>query len=484
MKYLLVPFALFVFFISYRTYKGLNVKEKYKCDDCHLSLTNLRKENVGLYGGNADVTKNIDKFFSESIKFNNAVAPASLTFTDAYSLFYSLQPNVHHFFNRSDREKAKEIVSKYKSYPEILKNNGYNTAAFVSDEDYTAENGFGKMFDLYFDKQFYLDNKIKFIPWEYNIGSKDLIDPAIGWLDKNKDKKLFLYLQLYDMHCPYTPPKKILKNSKIKKSNNINFNDCYMTLGEVEKTKQKGKTYYKLLNWKSFLGRESVESTLFSDEDISYLKYLYDEELRFADHNLEKLFNYLESSGLTKNSIIVFYSEHGDYLGEAGYYMKSAVTARGNLHNSNLSFPLMIRIPTLKDRVEQNQLFQSIDFAPTVLDMLDVNQMEKKQGKSFISVLGKNKQLNEFIYSFSIRKRDFLDFGKFLVESIQNSEWKYDFFQHYDFDGKEIEKKQFVFDLKNDPLETTNLSTNTKILERLEEQRKKLRKKYEENPIN
>ena len=68
------------------------------CPDCNLiviSLTNTRKDHIGLYGYERDTTPNIDEFFKSSLVFENAFSPASWTLPDAASFFTSLFPFSH-----------------------------------------------------------------------------------------------------------------------------------------------------------------------------------------------------------------------------------------------------------------------------------------------------------------------------------------------------------------------------------------------------
>lgn len=76
-------------FILFKAIKP-TVKSELSCDDCNvivISLSNLRKNNMSFYNKSLNTTPNIDHFFSSSLYFTHAVAPASLTYTDAASFF-------------------------------------------------------------------------------------------------------------------------------------------------------------------------------------------------------------------------------------------------------------------------------------------------------------------------------------------------------------------------------------------------------------
>lgn len=444
----------------YRNYHLNKANAALVCKDCNViivSLSNLRKKNMSFYGYSRKTTSVIDQYFKNSFSFDHAIAPASLTFSDAASFVYSLQTTKHKFMNRSDKDLSLSILKKYESFPKILKDNGYKTAAFVSDEDYKYENGLGSQFDHYFDKSQYEENGIAFRPWQYNIGTNDLVKPAVKWLRNNHKEKFLLFFQAYDMHCPYTPRGKFKELFSMNHSLKIDFDACYMNLEKIEEVKKDKKTFYKLLKWASFLNKESDDGVLFEQRDLDYLISLYDAELANADDNLRELFEEIKNLGLDKKTVVIFMSEHGDYLGENGYFMKVAVNGKGNLHNANLSFPLMINYPPIKGPYKQKQIVQTIDLAPSILEMLGLDIPAGMQGKSFLKMLGKDTELNDYAYSDALRRRNFRDQGRFSVQAVQNREWKYNFYEHRDHDGTVIETEENLYNLIQDPEEKIEL---------------------------
>lgn len=378
--------------------------------------------------------------------------------------------------NRPDRFKTKKILETFKSLPKVLSENGYETAAFVSDEDYTYENGLGDQFGFYFDKKLYEENGIEFKPWQYNIGTKDLVAPVTEWLKKNHQSKFFLFFQAYDMHCPYLPSEKFKQKFSSIHNAKINFDSCFMTLDKIKSVIKNNKKYFELYDWKSFLEKDLKDPILLEQSDLVYLENMYNAELASADENLKLLFQTIDELSLDKKTIIIFMSEHGDYLGENGYYMKAAVTADGNLHNANLNYPLLIKLPKIKNAFKQDQIVQTIDLAPTILSLLNIDPPNKMQGKSLANVLLKNDEVNDFAFTSTSRKRNFIDKGVFVTESVQNKTWKLDYFKHLNNDGSVIEKKVKLVDLINDPKEEINLKDSNKemlnmLIKKLEEKR-------------
>lgn len=431
------------------------------CKDCNLiiiSLTAARKRNMGLYGYKRNTTPYINNFFQNSFIFNNAYAPATLTSTDAISLFYSLSTNIHKTFYRQNKTSSLGLLMKHPSLAEILASNGYKTASFVSDEDYAYDWGVGRTFQYYFDRSQYADNGIHFKPFNYSVGTKQLVPVVSNWLSTHQKDKKFLFLQAYDMHCPYNPTGTFAKLYDSPHSEGIPFNqECFMAKDKMKEIMVDGKKKYVLNSFFTFIKSRQKRQYFFEQQDIDYLISRYDAELNQADFNLNALFLKLKELKLEKNSIIVLLSEHGDYLGENGYFMKPASSAQGNLHNANLNFPLAIKIPNMISKKKfQNQLIQTIDLAPTFLDLLGLSSDPKMQGRSFKRTIGTELEFNDYAYSYSVRQ-NFAELDRSIksyleLEAIQNHEWKLDYSREYTLPAnKTIEEKFFLFNLKSDP---------------------------------
>lgn len=475
-----ILFILFIF-LSNNLFAQSNLSLCKECNVIIISLTGLRKQNMGNYGYKRNTTPQIDRFFSNALRFTNSYSPASLTYTDSISLFYSLSPQIHQNFGRFQKEKLTNILSKYSSLPEILTKNGYNTAAFVGDEDYSFDRGIGRTFQYYFDRSFYADHDILFKPFTYSIGTKQLIPIANKWLEKNHKKKFMLFLQGFDMHCPYSPTGEFAKLYEQPHSSTIPFTtECFMTQKDVEKN---SAGHIKLKSFFAYLEKKDPEY-YFSKQDQEYLISRYDAELNQTDSNLKVLFDKIKELNLDKNTIIILMSDHGDNLGENGYFMKMSPTAQGNLHRANLGFPLLIKLPALKKLHIQNQIIQSIDMAPTLLELLGLKAPKSMQGKSFMNIIGKDTEINDYAYGYSIRfdqkKVGTFFESAFHLETIIGHEWKLDYSREINLKkSKPIEDKYLLYNLKNDPSESNNLINKVDYKKKADDLKQILRKKRE-----
>lgn len=114
-----------------------------------------------------------------------------------------------------------------------------------------------------------------------------------------------------------------------------------------------------------------------------------------VDENVGRLLNYLDESGLTNNTAVIYTSDQGFYLGENGWFDKRF------MYDVSLQTPLLIRWPKhIKPNTTTNVIAQNIDFAPTILDIAKTPIPADMQGKSLMPVItGKQTNLNRpYIY--------------------------------------------------------------------------------------
>lgn len=132
--------------------------------------------------------------------------------------------------------------------------------------------------------------------------------------------------------------------------------------------KNAGLSGSKLLNWK-------------------YQRYMQDYLgcILSVDENVGRLLNYLDENDLSEDTIVVYTSDQGFYLGEHGWYDKRF------MYEESLSMPLVMRYPRkMKAGQISDEMVLNLDFAPTLLDFAGVNIPEEMQGNSFKSIaLGK-----------------------------------------------------------------------------------------------
>lgn len=189
------------------------------------------------------------------------------------------------------------------------------------------------------------------------------------------------------------------------------------------------------------------------------------------DENVGKVLDYLRKNGLEKNTIVVYTSDQGFYLGENGWYDKRF------MYDVSMQIPLLVRWPgVIPAATRNNNLVQNIDFAPTFLQAAGVKVPEWMQGISLKpNLLDPKKQIE--------RKSLYYHFYEFNADhtvlphlGVRNKQHKLIYF--YTVDEWEL------YDLKKDPLEQNNLvhsKQHIKILAGMKGELKKTRTFYEDH---
>lgn len=178
-----------------------------------------------------------------------------------------------------------------------------------------------------------------------------------------------------------------------------------------------------------------------------YQRYMQDYlgTIRSVDENVGRVLDYLEANGLMENTIIVYTSDQGFYLGEHGWFDKRFV------YNESFKTPLLISWPMkIKAGTKSDELVQNLDFAQTFLEVAGIQAPADMQGESLIPLLTgqTNKWTRDAVYyhyyeypSVHMVKRHY---------ALVTKEYK---LVHYYFDTDEWE----LIDRLKDPSEMKNV---------------------------
>lgn len=165
------------------------------------------------------------------------------------------------------------------------------------------------------------------------------------------------------------------------------------------------------------------------------------------DRNIGKLLDYLEKSGLAKNTVVIYASDQGFYMGEHGWFDKRF------MYEESMKTPLLVRYPgVVKPGKKLDEMVTNIDWAPTVLDIAGAKIPTDMQGISFLPLLKSpqptkvpwRKELYYHYYEFPQDHHVYPHFG------IRTTRYKLIYF----YGGADSWE---LFDLQKDPHEMKNL---------------------------
>ena len=166
--------------------------------------------------------------------------------------------------------------------------------------------------------------------------------------------------------------------------------------------------------------------------------------IKSVDDGVGEVLDYLEEAGLAENTIVVYTSDQGFYLGEHGWFDKRF------MYEESFRTPLLMRYPKeIKAGTEIDKLVQNLDFAPTFLDYAGISVPEEMQGESFRELVGgKTSEWRDAVYytyyeypSVHMVKRHY---------GVATERYKLMHF-YYDIDEWEM------YDLETDPSEMKNI---------------------------
>ena len=207
---------------------------------------------------------------------------------------------------------------------------------------------------------------------------------------------------------------------------------------------------------------------------FKYQRYMQDYLACIAgvDKSVGKVLQYLKDTGMDENTIVVYSSDQGFYLGEHGWFDKRF------MYKESLRTPLLVKWPgVVKPGSVNNDLVSNLDFAQTFLEMAGANEPEEMQGRSMVPVLQGNtpddwRKEHYYHYyeypSWHMVKRHY---------GITTERYKLIHFYH-DVDEWEM------YDLEKDPQEINNIYNNeeyTEVQKDLHERLEQLRVKYKDS---
>ncbi len=192
-----------------------------------------------------------------------------------------------------------------------------------------------------------------------------------------------------------------------------------------------------------------------------------------VDEGVGKILDYLEENNLTENTIIVYTTDQGFYLGEKGFFDKRF------MYEESLAMPMLMQYPpAIKPGTTVDALTQNLDFAPTFLDYAGAEIPQEMQGKSLRPLLTDNSELRGEDFRDAVYYH-YYDFPAFHMVKrhygVRTDRYKLIHF-YDDIDTWEL------YDLEEDPLEMNNVygeSAYSQVQERLHRKLDSLQNLYE-----
>ncbi|GAA4233099.1 hypothetical protein GCM10022291_09370 [Postechiella marina] len=402
---------------------------------------------ISSYDKNLIETPNIDRLAKEGIQFNNASVTNSICAPSRATILTGKHSHINGKIDNLGNFDQKQTI-----LPQLFQEAGYQTAMFgklhfgnnpKGVDDFMILPGQGS----YLNPQFVgkdIDTTIT------GYVTDIITDLTLNWLKtKRKKEKPFMLFYLHKApHRPWWPradkfaefskktfpePSNLfddyatrgsgVRNSEMNLLNHMHyaydskirpetlkemgevlpvvtgktlktFTKCYYDRANAEQMKKYDpildsiNTWFKT-NWPKLNDTEKMK--------WKYQRYMQDYlgTISSVDDNIGRVLDYLDESKLTDNTVVIYTSDQGFYLGEHGWFDKRFA------YNESFKTPLLIRWPNqIKPGTTEEEMVQNLDFAQTMLEAAGIAQPEDMQGESLIPLLKgqKDKWTRDAVY--------------------------------------------------------------------------------------
>ena len=475
---------------------------------------------ISAYNDKLIKTPNIDRIAKEGMLFTNACVTNSICAPSRATILTGKHTHIN-----GKIDNITPFDTTQTTFPQLFQKAGYQTAMFGKLHFGNSPKGVDEFMILpgqghYINPDF-IDKKGNTIT--INGYVTDIItDLSLNWL-KNKRDTLKPFMMMYLHKAPHRPwwpsPEKFAEFSKKKFPEPESLFDDYKNRGTAAKTAEMNILQHMMYSHDSKIrpetlismgainpevkdykgsfydryGRANAEQKLKYDPILDtinayfnkywptmtdkekmrwkYQRYMQDYlgTLASVDENVGKVLNYLDDSGLADNTIVIYTSDQGFYLGEHGWFDKRFA------YDESFKTPLLIRWPNVvKPGTTEEEMVQNLDFAQTFLEAAGIDAPDDMQGESLIPLLKGHKESwtrhNVYYHYYEYP-------GEHMVKrhyAVISKEYKLIHF-YYDVDEWEL------YDRKKDPHEMNNVYGDpeyAQVQKMMHSRLKEIRKKY------
>ena len=274
-----------------------------------ITLDTTRADHLGCYGHTGIETPNIDRLAAAGTRYDNAFTPAPITLPAHTSIMTGTYP-IHHGVRSNHGFYVPESAV---TLAEALRDEGYESAAFVGAFPLDSQTGIDQGFELYDDNYPSSLEQGQHPRLRRFFDERPAVEvnrAALAWLEQRGAVPFFLWTHYFDPHQPLTPPSPYLER---------------------------------------------------------YPNAPYDAEIASVDEAVGQILRRLEERGWLERTLVVLTADHGEGLGEHGEASHALL-----LYASTLRVPLIVRDPGRPGGATVAAPVSTADIFPTILERLGV----------------------------------------------------------------------------------------------------------------
>ncbi len=354
--------------------------------------------DLGAFGNRQVKTPNLERLCQLGVRFDRAYCQQPLCGPSRASIMTGLRPDTldMHTLKHELRRKNPDVVT----LGQLFRNNGYYVARA------------GKIYHYSNPRQIGTDGNDDLASWDerfnpvgidrsqqenitrYGAGRENDTNLGISmaWWDpvsrdeehtdgmvaskiielikQKKDQPFFLAAGFFNPHCPYVAPKKYFDLYPIDEILMPDLDQARLDLQDVPSMAVQRDTR----NWPFYFKDVTVQQA-------RKCKQAYYACNSFVDAQVGRLLDALEQQGLMQNTIVVFWSDHGYFLGEKGLWYKRKAFER------SARMPLIIAAPGFSKGEASSKPVELIDLYPTLADLCGLTPPDNLEGRSLRPLL-------------------------------------------------------------------------------------------------
>ena len=418
--------------------------------------------DLGCYGDPIVKTPNLDRLCKMGVRFDAAYCQQPLCGPSRASIMTGLRPDTldMHTLKHELREKNPDVVT----LGQMFRNNGYYSARAGKIYHYGNPSMIGtdgnddpatwderhnpigidrsqqeKITRYGFGQEKNKNLGISMAWWDPDSADDDHTDGKVAskiveLIKQKKGESFFLAAGFFNPHCPYVAPKKYFDMYPMDKITMPDLDEAKKDLEDVPPM----AIQRDVKNWPFYFKDVTVD-------EARKCKQAYYATISFVDAQIGRLLDALEENNLMDNTVIVFWSDHGYFLGEKGLWYKRKAFER------SARMPMIIAAPGLTKGTNTPKPVELLDIYPTLADLCGLKPPENLEGKSLRPLLTNPNDSNwkkpavtqiwhnKKAWGYSMR-----------TERYRYTEWL------------EGDAGRELYDHSNDPGEVTNLASDPK----------------------
>ena len=307
-----------------------------------IAVDTLRADHLGCYGYAEATSPRLDAFARQSALFENAFCPIPKTSASFASMMTGLHPSIH-----KTRPNRGTLEEEYLTLAEMLKAEGYHTAAVVDNANLSSFFKFNQGFDAYTEVWNEVEEKSGSAPF--------IVSRVNDFLGAPREKPFFLWVNFIETHTPYIPPPEFVRE------------------------RPAGRDLRQLQHYilPKRVRLEMEQNGIFNE---GYYQARYDGAIRYVDAGIGRILDTLRARGLERNTLVIVTADHGEDLGERNYFFD-----HGSLtFTAGARVPLMVRFPG-RDPLAVRTPVSIMDIYPTILELLQRKPPYPLQGVSLLA---------------------------------------------------------------------------------------------------